>query len=158
ELEHGQRRVVSEDENFLQRARRAKLDALVERGVQPFAYSFDRTHTADAAVRAYHPEHGEAGPSVRVAGRIIAWRGHGKTAFAHVADESGRIQLYFRKDQLGDETFGVVELLDIGDVLGVSGPIFKTRTGEVTVRVDSVDVLAKSLRPLPFGKEETVDG
>src|SRR5256885_1862758 len=81
------RPVVSEDENFLQRARRAKLDALVERGVQPFAYSFDRTHTADAAVRAYHPEHGEAGPSVRVAGRIIAWRGHGKTAFAHVADE-----------------------------------------------------------------------
>jgi lysyl-tRNA synthetase, class II len=149
---------VTDDENFLQRARRAKLDALVELGVAPFAYSFDRTHTADAAARAYHPDHAEAGPNVRVAGRLIAWRGHGKTAFAHLADDSGRIQLYFRKDQLGDEKFAVVELLDIGDLVGVSGPVFKTRTGEVTVRVDSLEMLAKSLRPLPFGKEETVDG
>jgi lysyl-tRNA synthetase, class II len=149
---------VSDDENFLRRARRTKLDALVDLGVAPFAYSFDRTHTADAAGRAYHPDYGESGPNVRVAGRLIAWRGHGKTAFAHLADESGRVQLYFRKDQLGDEKFAVVELLDIGDLVGVSGPVFKTRTGEVTVRVDSVEVLAKSLRPLPFGKEETVDG
>ena len=149
---------MTDDESFLRRARRAKLDALVERGVPPFAYSFDRTHTAAQAVVAFRPEAGDEGPTVRVGGRLVAWRGHGKTAFAHLADDSGRIQLYFRKDHLGDDVFGVVELLDIGDLVGVSGPVFKTRTGEVTVRVDSVKVLAKSLRPLPFGKEEMVDG
>src|SRR5205085_657817 len=120
------------------------------------AYSFDRTHTTAAALAAFAPESGDEGPRVCVAGRLVAWRGHGKTVFAHLADDSGRIQLYFRKDQLGDEVFSVVELLDIGDLIGVAGPVFKTRTGEVTVRVDSVEMLAKSLRPLPFGKEETV--
>jgi len=149
---------VTEDANFLRRARRTKLDALVERGVQPFAYSFDRTHTTLEAIAAFHPDAGDAGPTVRVAGRLIAWRGHGKTVFAHLADATGRVQLYFRRDHLGDEAFAVIELLDIGDLVGVSGPVFKTRTGEVTVRVDAVTVLAKSLRPLPFGKEETVDG
>ena len=149
---------MSEEGNFLHRARRAKLDGLLALGVQPYAYSFERTHTAAAAVAALHPDAVEAGPAVRVAGRLIAWRGHGKTAFAHLADDSGRVQLYFRKDRLGDDTFAIVELLDIGDIVGVEGPVFKTRTGEVTVRVDQLEVLAKSLRPLPFGKEETLGG
>jgi lysyl-tRNA synthetase class 2 len=149
---------VSDDLNFVQRARREKLDALVARGVMPFAYSFERTHHAADAL-ALQPEGSEAeGPRVRVAGRIVAWRAHGKTVFAHLADESGRIQLYFRKDQLGDDVFSTLDLFDIGDVAGVSGPLFRTRTGEVTVRVDEVQMLAKSLRPLPFGKEEVVDG
>src|SRR5215213_9498815 len=71
---------------------------------------------------------------------------------------SGRIQLYFRRDDLGEETFARLKLFDIGDVIGASGPMFRTRTGEATVRVDEVTMLAKSLRPLPFGKEEVVDG
>jgi lysyl-tRNA synthetase class 2 len=149
---------VSDDANLLRRARRAKLDALQSRGIPPFAYSFDRTHTAAQAVAALAPDAADDGPSVRVAGRLVAWRGHGKTVFAHLADESGRVQLYFRKDHLGDEAFATVELLDIGDLVGIAGPVFRTRTGEVTVRVDRLEVLAKSLRPLPFGKEETVDG
>ncbi len=148
---------MTEDLNQLLRARRAKVDALQAKGIAPFGYSFERTHSAASALGTL-PDGAEEGPSVRVAGRLVAWRGHGKTAFAHAADESGHIQLYFRKDQLGDEAFGVVELLDIGDVVGVSGPVFKTRTGELTVRVESVELLAKSLRPLPFGKEEVVDG
>jgi lysyl-tRNA synthetase class 2 len=149
---------VTEDANLLLRARRAKLDALAARGAQPFAYSFDRSHTAVEALAAFHPGSGDEGPAVRVAGRLVSWRGHGKTAFAHLADDSGRIQLYFRKDHLSEDAFAIVELLDIGDFVGVSGPLFKTRTGEITIRADSVDVLAKSLRPLPFGKEESVDG
>jgi lysyl-tRNA synthetase class 2 len=148
---------ASDELNFVQRARREKLDALVARGVAPFAYRFARTHTAAEAVAAL-PEGVEAGPAVSVAGRLVAWRGHGKTAFAHLADDSGRVQLYFRRDQLGDDRFGALELLDIGDVVGAHGPLFRTRTGEVTVRVDDVELLAKSLRPLPFGKEEVVDG
>ncbi len=149
---------MTDDANFLQRARQTKLESLIERGVEPFGYSFERSHTAAEALVAFPEAAEHDGPAVRVAGRLVAWRGHGKTAFAHVADESGRIQLYFRKDQLGDSAFAVVELLDIGDIVGVAGPLFRTRTGEITIRVDAVELLAKSLRPLPFGKEEIVDG
>ena len=149
---------MSDELNFVQRARREKLDALVERGIAPFAYSFQRTHEASEAL-ALHPEGAhEEGDTVRVAGRIVAWRAHGKTTFAHIADDSGRIQLYFKKDQLGDDRYATLDLLDIGDVIGVAGPLFRTRTGEVTVRVVDVELLAKSLRPLPFGKEEVVNG
>lgn len=144
--------------NFVQKARREKLDALIERGIAPFAYSFERTHQAAEAV-ARHPDGlQDEGEPVRVAGRIVAWRAHGKTTFAHVADESGRIQLYFKKDALGETAYAALDLFDIGDIIGASGPVFRTRTGEVTVRVVDVELLSKSLRPLPFGKEEVVDG
>ena len=158
---------MTEELNFVQKARREKLDALVAAGVPAFAYGFDRTHLASEAVAAMPPQpdqvddptHAEAeGPVARVAGRLTTWRGHGKTAFAHLADGSGRIQLYFRKDELGDAVFGQLALYDIGDVVGVAGPLMRTRTGEVTIRVRSVEMLAKSLRPLPYGKEEVVDG
>ena len=148
---------MTDELNFVQKARREKLDALVSAGVRPFAYSFDRSHEAAAAVASL-PEGQEEGGVVRVAGRLVAWRGHGKTAFAHLADGSGRIQLYFRKDELGETVFDQLGLYDIGDIVGVSGPLMRTRTGEVTVRVASVELLAKSLRPLPYGKEEVVDG
>jgi lysyl-tRNA synthetase, class II len=144
--------------NFVQRARREKLDALVARGVPPFAYSFERSHTAAEAVALQPREKQDEGDTVRVAGRIVAWRAHGKTTFAHLADDSGRVQLYFKKDLMGEDRYGVLDLFDIGDVIGVAGPLFRTRTGEVTVRVTDVELLAKSLRPLPFGKEEVVDG
>ena len=95
---------------------------------------------------------------MRLAGRLISWRSAGKTAFAHLVDSSGRIQLYFKRDVLGEEVFALTKHFDLGDVIGVEGPLFRTRTGEVTVRVAKVEMLAKSLRPLPFGKEELVDG
>ena len=147
---------MSEELNFVLQARREKLAALEERGITPFAYGFDVTHAAaDAPATLGAAE--ESAP-VRLAGRLVAWRGHGKTAFAHLADQSGRVQCYFRRDVLGDDGFALLDLLDIGDVIGVAGPLFRTRTGEVTVRVESVELLAKSLRPLPYGKEEVVDG
>ena len=149
---------MSDELNFVQKARRDKLDTLVNSGVPAFAYSYDRTHTAADATAALPAGQDEGGGSVRVAGRLVAWRGHGKTAFAHLADGSGRIQLYFRKDELGDDTFTRLDLFDIGDVVGVSGTLMRTRTGEVTIRVATVEMLAKSLRPLPYGKEEIVDG
>ena len=148
---------MSTDElNHVLRARREKLEALIALGAAPFAYSFDRSHGCGAAV----PLLGDAeeGPVVRLAGRLVALRGHGKTIFAHVADGTGRIQLYFRKDAMSEAQFALVELFDLGDVVGIEGPLFRTRTGEVTVRVTAATMLAKSLRPLPFGKEETVDG
>ena len=150
---------MSDEPSFVERARREKLDALVASGVEPFAYRFDRTHSSTAALAALAalPAGVDEGPDVRVAGRLVALRGHGKTTFAHLADQSGRIQLYFRRDLLGD-AYALVEQLDLGDIVGVAGPLFRTRTGETTVRVVEVQLLAKSLRPLPFGKEEVVDG
>jgi lysyl-tRNA synthetase, class II len=151
---------VSEELDHVRVARREKLEALMARGICPFAYRYERTHlAADALAELGDTQTGdELGPGVRVAGRIVAWRAHGKTAFAHLADASGRIQLYFRKDELGEELFSVIELLDIGDIVGADGPLFRTRTGEITIRVQSFELLAKSLRPLPLGKEEVVDG
>ncbi|HET8769343.1 MAG TPA: OB-fold nucleic acid binding domain-containing protein, partial [Gemmatimonadaceae bacterium] len=147
---------MSDELNHVMKARREKLDALVAAGAAPFAYFFDRSHGCGDAARLLGDA--EEGPAVRLAGRIVAWRGHGKTIFAHLADDTGRIQLYFRKDQLPDDLFALLAHFDLGDVIGVHGPLFRTRTGEVTVRVDEATMLAKSLRPLPFGKEEVVDG
>ena len=147
---------MSDELNFVLQARREKLAALMRLGVEPFAYSFDRSNLAADAAHLLGAA--EAGPVVRVAGRLVAWRAHGKTTFAHLADASGRIQLYFRRDVLGEDAYGMIEQFDLGDIVGVAGPLFRTRTGEVTVRVERVTMLAKSLRPLPFGKEEVVDG
>ncbi|MFM9014655.1 MAG: lysine--tRNA ligase [Gemmatimonadota bacterium] len=147
---------MSDELNFVMQARREKLGALVEAGVVPFAYSYDRTHHCGPAAGLLGEA--EEGPTVRIAGRIVAWRGHGKTIFAHLADDTGRLQLYFRQYQLSAEAFALLTHLDLGDHLGVSGPLFRTRTGEVTVRVESWTLLAKSLRPLPFGMEEQVEG
>jgi len=153
-LDHGGR--VTEELNFVLQARREKLEALEAAGVPPYAYSFDRQHTAAQALTMLGDA--EEGPPVTLAGRIVAWRAHGKTTFAHLADSTGRIQLYFKKDQLGEQAYSLLAHLDLGDIIGVHGPLFRTRTGETTVRVDRVELLAKSLRPLPFGKEEEVDG
>jgi lysyl-tRNA synthetase class 2 len=147
---------VTDEPSFVERARREKLESLQASGIEPFAYRFERTHSATDALAALAPGVEEA-PPVRVAGRLVAVRGHGKTTFAHLADQGGRIQLYFRRDQLGDD-YALVEQLDLGDIVGVAGPLFRTRTGETTVRVEEVRLLAKSLRPLPFGKEELVGG
>lgn len=147
---------MSEDLNFLMVARREKLDRLRAAGKEPFAYSYDRTHTAREAIALL----GDAaeGPSVRVAGRLVGWRGQGKTVFAHLADMDGRVQLYFRRDELGDDVFAYMDEFDLGDWVGVTGTMMRTRTGEATIRVTDITMLSKSLRPLPFGKEQTVDG
>ncbi len=147
---------MSDELNFVLQARREKLEALEAAGVAPYAYSFDRDHTAAEALDLLGDK-AESQP-VKLAGRIVAWRSHGKTTFAHLGDATGRVQLYFRKDQLGEDRYGLLAHLDLGDIIGVHGPLFRTRTGEVTVRVDAFEVLAKSLRPLPFGKEEEVNG
>jgi lysyl-tRNA synthetase class 2 len=148
--------------NQVLKARREKLAALRARGIEPFAYSFDPSHSAAAALEAFRDAESRAalgaggdGPSVRVAGRIVSWRDMGKSAFAHVEDASGRVQLYFRRDVLGEEAFQTLDLLDLGDWLGAEGVMFRTRTGEVSVRVQTWTLLTKSLRPLPLGKVET---
>ncbi len=144
---------ATEERNYVEAARRDKRAELQRLGVPAYAYRFTRTHTAAAALAAYDDAMGNSGPEVAVAGRIAAFRSQGKTAFAHLEDGSGRIQLYFRQDQLGDR-YERLRLLDLDDHVGVRGRLFRTRAGEVTVRVDDLELLAKSLRPLPRGKTQ----
>ncbi len=137
--------------------RRASLDRLVASGVPPFAYAYDRTHlSADA--RELLPAGAETGPAVRVAGRLVSLRSKGKTAFAHVSDAAGKLQAYFRKDDMPAAQWAVFEELHLGDIVGVAGTLMRTRTGEVTVQCTELTLLAKTLRPLPFAKEQLVDG
>ncbi len=142
-----------DERSFVEEARRATLAELRAAGIEPFGYAFHRTSTAAAAVAAYEDAMGDQGPEVAVAGRLVSYRRQGKTAFAHLEDVSGRVQLYFRQDALGP-AWGLVQLLDLDDHVGVRGRLFRTRTGEVTVRVAEVELLAKSLRPLPRGKTQ----
>jgi lysyl-tRNA synthetase class 2 len=136
----------------------AKLARLRERGVEPYAYSFDPTHAAAEALDAFaaHEEqHGaqEMAEPVRLAGRIVSKRVMGKSTFAHLADRTGKIQLYFRVNDLADR-YELLDLVEHSDWVGAEGVLFRTRTGEVSLRVSSFQLLAKALRPLPLGKEE----
>jgi len=125
-----------------------KLSLLEERGTVAFAYRFSPTHVSREILE-NADEFVEQGTRVKIAGRLVSLREHGKTTFAHVLDGHGRIQLYLRQDRLGEDQFEVTKLFDIGDFVGVEGHVFRTRTSEVTVEVELFALLAKSLRPLP---------
>ena len=112
--------------------RRASLDRLVASGVSPFAYAYERSHLMNAA-RALLAEEADAGPAVRVAGRLVSLRSKGKTAFAHVSDASGKLQAYFRRDDMPAEQWAVFEELHLGDIVGVAGNLMRTRTGETSL-------------------------
>ncbi|MGH7741252.1 MAG: lysine--tRNA ligase, partial [Candidatus Eiseniibacteriota bacterium] len=132
----------------LKRQRAAKIEQWKAIGVPAYAYGFKVTHHAAEALALGAAVTPEPGERVSMAGRVMSLRGHGKAGFANLLDGSGSIQLYFRSDHLGD-AFRRYELLDVGDWIGVQGALFRTRTGEITVRVDALELLAKSLRPPP---------
>jgi lysyl-tRNA synthetase, class II len=142
-----------EQRSFVEVARRENRAALEAAGVPAFAYRYERTHTAAEALDAYEDAMGEHGPRVSIAGRIDAIRSQGKTAFFHLEDASGRIQIYLRRDALG-ERWALVERLDLDDHIGVAGTLFRTKKGEISVRVEDLTLLSKSLRPLPRGKTQ----
>jgi lysyl-tRNA synthetase class 2 len=145
-----------EERSYVEAARREKRAALEALGVRPFAYRFERSHTAQQAAAAYRDSTGDAGPSVAIAGRIVSWRPKGKVVFGDLEDSSGRIQVYFRQDEL-ESQYEVVKLLDLDDHIGIAGTVFRTKAGEITVKAAGVTLLAKSLRPLPRGKTQTTD-
>ncbi len=143
------------------RARREKLEALRARGVEPYAYSCDVTRHAAPSVASFEAQeaagkledgHTEAGCW---AGRIVGFRSHGRSAFADIEDHTGRVQAYFRQGVLGEDAYEVLDLLDLGDWIGVEGSLFRTRMGQVTVHATGFSLLCKALRPLPLGKVET---
>jgi len=135
--------------HYVEEARREKLNSIRERGIEPFAYCFKRTHTTVEAVNAFREDEEV---TVVVAGRIVALRSKGKTTFGNIQDHMGNVQFYARKDEMGEDAYSLFKLLDLGDHVGLSGFMFKTRTGETTVHVKSVELLSKALRPLPTGK------
>jgi lysyl-tRNA synthetase class 2 len=145
-----------EERSYVEAARREKRAALEAMGVQPFAYRYERSHTTRQAAEAYRDSMGDNGPMVWLAGRIVSWRPKGKVTFGDLEDPSGRIQLYFRQDELGPR-YDVVKLLDLDDHVGIEGRVFRTKAGEITIRASDVTLLAKSLRPLPRGKTQSTE-
>ncbi|MEP7028861.1 MAG: OB-fold nucleic acid binding domain-containing protein, partial [Candidatus Eisenbacteria bacterium] len=124
--------------------RRAKVEELRAQGIEPYPYSFAVTHRAQQVLDLGEAVTPEPGLRVAIAGRLMTRRGHGKAAFGHVLDESGRVQVYCREDVLGAEGYALWDRLDIGDWVGIEGPVFRTRTGEITVQVRALTLLAKS--------------
>lgn len=125
-----------------------KMHKIEEKGWMPFGHRFERTHYV-AEVKDQFDALSEAESTVKLAGRLMAIRGHGKTCFMDLQDQSGRMQLYVRKDVLGEEAYALIKLLDIGDIVGVTGTIFRTHMGEVSVKAEALEILSKALRPLP---------
>ena len=149
--ENKENRPVEQDMNELMKVRRDKLAAFEAKGLAPFGHRFEVSHHAKDVLEQFGHLEGEEESSeeITIAGRLMAIRGHGKASFSVLMDRSGRIQIYFKLDVLGEEKYSQFKLLDIGDIIGVKGHVFRTRRGEITVRVDDFDMLSKSLRPLP---------
>jgi lysyl-tRNA synthetase, class II len=148
----------------LRQARLSKLNALRQRGVEPYAVRFERSHTTDQAIGLYEEaERGTAGgrggdpetveelrtTAVSVAGRVTRHRSQGRVAFADIVDAGGKLQLYARADNLGEADMALFNDLDLGDIVGAQGELFRTRRGEITLDVRQLTLLTKALRPLP---------
>ena len=141
--------VLTENEiNEQMQVRIDKMHKIEEHGWKPFGYRFLYTHRA-ADIAAQFDELSEKETEVKMAGRIMAIRGHGKTCFMDMQDKTGRIQVYVRKDVIGEENYALIKLMDIGDTVGITGTAFRTHMGELSIKASSVEMLSKSLRPLP---------
>ena len=128
-----------------------KLDKLINNGINPYPVKFNLTHRSHEIIGNFSKYEGK---SVVVAGRIMVIRKMGKASFFQIMDSSGRIQIFIRKDEIGDNNYSNFKLLDIGDFIGIEGEVFKTRTGEISIKTVVMTVLAKSIRPLPVVKEK----
>ena len=149
--------------NRLEQTRLEKLNQLREAGIDPYPWRVERTHnTAEAlALLTAETGHSEGGeePVVTVCGRVVGLRDMGKTVFSHIEDGSGRIQLFINRDLVGETAHTIYrKQIDLGDFVQATGALFRTRTGEVSVRVTNWRLLSKAITPLPAGKEQEVDG
>ena len=131
--------------------RKEKAAKLQEMGVNPYPYVYDRTHRSTEIIDGYEKL---VGKTVSAAGRLVSLRRMGKAAFFHIQDDVGKIQCYVKRDNVGKEDYEVFKLLDIGDIVGAKGNVFTTKTGEISIDVAELAVLAKSIRPLPGSKEK----
>jgi lysyl-tRNA synthetase class 2 len=146
----------------LEEQRLSKLAALQEAGIDPFPIHVERSHKIAEAVELFLAKEGQEGGEelkVTVCGRLLSLRDMGKTVFADIEDGSGRIQLFVRRNDLGEESHRIFrKLLDLGDFIQATGTLFRTRMGEISIRTDDWRLLSKSISPLPVAKEQEVDG
>ena len=136
------------DLNEQMQVRLDKMHKIEEKGLKPFGYRYEFTHRS-GDVKENFDALAEAETEVKLAGRVMAIRGHGKTCFMDMQDKDGRIQVYVRKDVLGEENYALIKMMDIGDTVGVTGTVFRTHMGEVSIKAAALEMLSKSLRPLP---------
>ncbi|MEH7126230.1 lysine--tRNA ligase [Bacillus sp. JJ1532] len=133
--------------------RREKMNSLREKGLDPFGKRFERSHQSQDLIDQYGELEKEdlegKNISVTIAGRIMTKRGKGKAGFAHIQDLTGQIQIYVRTDAVGEESYEIFDSADLGDLVGVSGTLFKTKVGELSIKVQAFELLTKALRPLP---------
>ncbi|WP_035322226.1 lysine--tRNA ligase [Peribacillus kribbensis] len=145
--------LVSEEINDQLRVRREKMQDMLDHGVDPFGKRYERTHLAEEILREYDgaskEELDENNIEVTIAGRIMTKRGKGKAGFAHLQDLTGQIQIYVRQDAIGEEKYDIFNSVDLGDLVGVTGTVFKTKVGELSIKAKDFVFLTKALRPLP---------
>jgi lysyl-tRNA synthetase class 2 len=132
--------------NEQMRVRLSKIEAMREKGQNPFGGRFDRTHCSTDILDGYDALEGQI---VSIAGRVMTKRDMGKAGFIHIQDAAGRIQAYIRVNDVGEQAYNMFKSMDIGDIVGISGTVFKTRTGEISVHAQVFELLSKALRPLP---------
>ncbi len=130
-----------------------ELELLEQQGIIAYPYSFDKTHDAATILKGYSDDNPEQFANVSVAGRIMTIRKMGKASFFHILDSTGKIQIYIKRDDVPD-FYEHFKLLDIGDIVGIKGYAFRTKTGEISVHTREIQILCKSLKPLPVAKEE----
>src|SRR5687768_14373376 len=138
-------------EEELYQERLSKLARLRERGIDPYPARFDRTHTSTDAIAAFEASErdGKDAPQVALGGRVTAQRDLGRASFLDLRDGSGRIQTFVGRDKVSEEDLATLKEVDLGDIIGVQGPLFRTRTGEITIEAHSITMLAKSLQTPP---------
>ena len=147
--------LVSTELNEQEQVRRDKMQEMVDLGIDPFGSAFERTHKASELEGLYGAfskeelEAKESETSVTVAGRIMTKRGKGKAGFSHIQDVSGQIQIYVRQDAIGEVAYALFNKADIGDIIGITGVMFKTNVGELSIKATEYTPLTKALRPLP---------
>ena len=131
--------------------RKEKLNKLKELGINPYPHKFSPSHKS---IEIHDGFNNLENKIVCIAGRIMALRKMGKASFIHVMDDKGRIQIFIKKDNVGENIYDAFKLMDIGDFIGISGVVFKTKVGEISISAEKFDVLSKSIRPLPIVKEK----
>ena len=140
-----------EELNELMARRRQELDELVKLGINPYPYQFHQNNSSKTIIETFTDDNPQQ--NVSISGRIMSIRQMGKASFCHLQDSQGKIQIYLKRDDLG-EAYDIFKLLDIGDIIGVEGFVFRTKMGEVSVHATKLELLSKSLRPLPIVKEK----
>ncbi|MGD6804889.1 lysine--tRNA ligase [Rossellomorea vietnamensis] len=147
------KKMSHEEINDQLRVRREKMDNLRQKGMDPFGKRFDRSHNSQEIKEQFDSftkeELEEKEVSVTIAGRIMTKRGKGKAGFAHIQDLAGQVQIYVRKDAVGDEEYEIFNTADLGDLVGITGTVFKTKVGELSIKAKQFILLTKALRPLP---------